>query len=82
VAGWFSIRVDSLALLLMTTISVICVMFREKDAVIMSMLLSYLLGIQQNLTWTLKTYMQMQGSMVNVDRCLRLIQIPQEVELD
>jgi ABC-type multidrug transport system fused ATPase/permease subunit len=76
VSGWFSIRVDALAMLLILIISVICVMFRDVDAVIMSMLLSNLLIIQYNLTWTLKSYMALQSTMVNASRCMKLTQVP------
>mmetsp|Transcript_31687 Transcript_31687/g.48507 ORF Transcript_31687/g.48507 Transcript_31687/m.48507 type:complete len:225 (-) Transcript_31687:919-1593(-) len=45
VAGWFAVRVDCFALLLIALMSTICVLMRDFDHVIMSMLLSYLLTI-------------------------------------
>mmetsp|Transcript_17853 Transcript_17853/g.30299 ORF Transcript_17853/g.30299 Transcript_17853/m.30299 type:complete len:632 (+) Transcript_17853:2840-4735(+) len=78
VSGWFSIRVDLLAIFLMLSISFICVMLRDFDPVIMSMLISYLISIQMQLIWGLKCFMYIQSTMVNADRCLKMVEIPQE----
>jgi len=46
VAGWFSIRIDLVAITLMFIISMICVLCRDMtDPVILSMLLSYIMTI-------------------------------------
>jgi ATP-binding cassette subfamily C (CFTR/MRP) protein 1 len=57
VQSWFSIRVDGMAILLMLIIAFICVFLREFNAVIISMLLSYVLTLQIYLIWTLKCMM-------------------------
>jgi uncharacterized MnhB-related membrane protein len=50
VSGWFSIKVDILAILLMLIIAVACIFARSSaDPIILSMLLSYLMSIQDNL---------------------------------
>ena len=51
VNSWFSIRIDILALVLMTCFSFVCVLSREEtNPIILSMLLSYVLTIQATLT--------------------------------
>ena len=44
----------------------------------MSMLLTYMLTLQSTLTWMLKCFMFIQSTMVNADRCLKMIDVPQE----
>jgi len=86
VTGWFSIRVDVLAIILMITITMTCVIGRSfnhsKDAAILfSMILSYTLTIQYNLTWSLKIFMSLQSNMVNAERCMKILDVAQEREL-
>lgn len=78
VNGWFSIRIDFVAITLMFIISMICVLGRELsgDPVILSMLLSYVMTVQFSLGWFLKCLMFFQANMVNVNRCLRILEIP------
>ena len=81
VSCWFSIRVDVLSIFLMFTISMIAVLARGlpgQDPIVLSMLLSYILTIQFNLTWSLKCFMYLQSNLVNADRCMKLLEVPQE----
>lgn len=79
VQGWFAIRVDLIAIMLMFTISLICVLCRDAedaDPVLLSMLLSYIMTIQFNLTWSLKCFMYLQSNMVNAERCMKILNVP------
>lgn len=74
---WFSIRVDLLAITLMLIFAYACILSRDSTSpVILSMLLSYVLTIQMTLTSSLKTFMNLQSSMVNATRCVALLGIP------
>jgi ATP-binding cassette subfamily C (CFTR/MRP) protein 1 len=76
---WFSIRIDLLAILLILTFTLVCVFTRAStNPVVLSMLLSYVLTIQYTLTQSLKTYMSLQSTMVNANRCVAMLEIPQE----
>ena len=79
VAGWFAIKVDLIALLIMSAVSFVCVLCRSfTDPIVLSMLLSYVLTIQMTLTFALKGLMNLQSNMVNADRCMKLLEVPQE----
>lgn len=76
---WFAIRVDILCLITMATISVICVTARFRvDPIMLSLLLSYTLTLQQVLSSMVRQMMDIQARMVNVQRLLSLLEIPQE----
>ena len=81
VSSWFAMRVDILAITIMLLISMTCIYARNQegaDPVILSMLLSYVMTIQFSLTWALKCFMYLQSSMVNADRCMKVLEVPQE----
>jgi ABC-type multidrug transport system fused ATPase/permease subunit len=83
VTGWFTIKVDMMAIGLMFMIAMICVLCRDfTDPVILSMLLSYTMTIQFNLKWYLVCFNSLQGNMVNADRCMKILDIPQERKVD
>tara|TARA_B110000285_G_C14780591_1_gene448295 strand:- start:125 stop:427 length:303 start_codon:yes stop_codon:yes gene_type:complete len=84
VTGWFSIRIDLVAITLMFIISMICVLCRgeQADPVILSMLLSYVMTIQFSLGWFLKCFINYQANMVNVNRCLTILNVPQERKVE
>ena len=74
---WFAIRVDVLSLITMTVISVICVTSRYRvDPIMLSLLLTYTLSLQQVLSSTLRMLMDVQARMVNVQRLLSLLKVP------
>ncbi len=57
VSGWFAIRVDIIAVCMMTFTTFTCILARGNGAdldIVLSMLLSYTLTIQFALVWVLK----------------------------
>jgi ABC-type multidrug transport system fused ATPase/permease subunit len=83
VTGWFTIKVDMMAISLMFLMTMICVLCRDfTNPVILAILLSYTMTIQFNLKWFLVTFNTLQGNMVNADRCMKLLDIPQERKVD
>ena len=63
----------------MCAIGSFCVLFREKgNPVMLAMLLSYSVVLQQYVISTIRMMMQVEARMVNADRCLNLLTIPQE----
>ena len=76
VAGWFAIRVDFLAITMMLIFSTVCILVRESvDPIILSLLLVYMLQIQNSMIVFLRTFMFMQQNMVNADRCMKVCEI-------
>ena len=59
VQGWFAISVDLLAISLVLLIVLICVIYRDfsTEPILLSMLLSYTVIIQSNLTTSLRNIM-------------------------
>ena len=58
VQGWFAIRVDLLAIALMLIISTVCIVARDEvSSVILSLLLVYMLQIQNTMIVFLRTFM-------------------------
>lgn len=79
VSGWFGIKVDILSFFLMVILYVVCILSRDlADPVILAMLITSVLAIQDNLMWSLKTFMQIHNTMVSAARCMKLIEVPQE----
>lgn len=61
VQGWFAIRVDILAISLMLTIALVCILAREQaEPVLLSMLLVYMLQIQSTMAIFLRMFMMIQ----------------------
>lgn len=76
---WFSIRVDLLAILTLATISTICVMARfQSDSIMLSLLLTYVLNFQSCLILVVRMAMDVEARMVNVQRLLSVLKVPQE----
>lgn len=76
---WFAIRIDLVSIATMCAIGSFCVLFREKgNPVMLAMLLSYSVVLQQYVISTIRMMMQVEARMVNADRCLNLLTIPQE----
>lgn len=69
-------------MVLISILSLTSVYAREvANPVLLSVMLSYVMTIQFNLVNVLKTFMTVQSSLVNADRCMKLLDIPQEAEL-
>ena len=80
---WFSLRIDLISLTIMSFSSVFCLFYGEDDSstsgrVYPVMLLTYVLLLQEYVLWTIKCYAEIEQRMVNVDRCLKILDIPQE----
>jgi ATP-binding cassette, subfamily C (CFTR/MRP), member 2 len=76
---WFAIRVDLVSIATMMVIAVFCVLFRnESSPIMLALLLSYSVVLQQYVISTIRMMMQIEARMVNADRCLNLLKIPQE----
>lgn len=79
VQGWFAIRVDLLAIVMMLIFSSVCITVRTSvNPIILSLLLVYMLQIQNSMIVFLRTFMMMQQNMVNADRCMKMCEIIQE----
>ena len=62
---WFAIRIDLLAIMTMTVISIFCVLFRNKsNPVMLAMLLTYALSVQSVTIMTIRCMMKIEGRMV------------------
>jgi ABC-type multidrug transport system fused ATPase/permease subunit len=80
---WFSLRIDLISLTIMAFSSVFCLFYGEDDSspsgrVYPVMLLTYVLILQDYILWTLKCFAEIEQRMVNIDRCLKILDIPQE----
>ena len=76
---WFAIRVDLLSVCTMIAIASFCVLFRNSaNPVMLAMLLSYSVVLQQYVISAIRMMMQIESRMVNAERCLSLLRIPQE----
>ena len=79
--GWFGVRVDLIAFILMIVLTVLCVIARDYpsvDKLVLSVLLPSILTIQDNLIWSLKTFMNLHATMVASERCMNLKNVPKE----
>ena len=76
---WFAVRVDLVASVTMIAIGSLCVIYRETaDPIFLAMLLFYSVQLQQHVISTIRIMMQVEGRMVNAERCLKLLKAPQE----
>ena len=80
---YFSIRVDISAATFVAIICAICIISREyTDPVLLSLLLTYAMNIQNNLTFLLMNQMSIETLMVNAERCMQMTQVEQEAVSD
>ena len=80
---YFSIRVDISASTFVAIICAICIISREHtDPVLLSLLLTYAMNIQNNLTFLLMNQMSIETLMVNAERCMQMTQVEQEAVSD
>lgn len=83
VNSWFSIRVNTVVIVLLVVITFSAILLRDKfDAVMLSLMISYAFIIQFILTNFLKIFLESQQQVVNADRCMRLTDIIQEEKID
>ena len=63
----------------MMAIAAFCVLYRDSASpVMLALLLSYSVTLQAYVISTIRMMMQIESRMVNADRCLGLLKIPQE----
>ena len=76
---WFAVRIDTIATATMTVIALFCVLFRNSvDPVMLALLLTYSLTVQSNTISSIRTAMTLEARMVNAERVLSLLKVPQE----
>lgn len=64
---------------MMTVLSFSCILWRDyANPVILSLVLLYSMKIQDILIWVLRLFILFKAKMVNADRCLNVLSIPQE----
>lgn len=74
---WFSIRVSIIAvflLILTATVAILCK--NSEDPVYLAMTFKYTLSLTGSILHILGSYGRMESSMVNVERCFKLLDIP------
>jgi len=76
---WFATRVDMVSIATMGIVSIFCILERNNtDPVLLALLLSYILTLQGITIGFIRMLMDIEAKMVNVNRCLSLLDIPQE----
>lgn len=76
---WYGLRVELLSLVMTLGVCIFCVIERyNANTVLLSLLLSYVLQLQGLVTMLIYFLMSLEQRMVNVDRCIKLKEIPHE----
>ena len=74
---WFATRVDMVSIFTMALVSSFCIVYRKaNDPVMLSLLLSYILTLQGITIGFVRMLIDIEMKMVNVKRCLSLLEIP------
>jgi ATP-binding cassette subfamily C (CFTR/MRP) protein 1 len=77
VSSWFALRIDMISLAVLTFGSIFCIFYpSDGNKVFPVMLLTYMLLLQELVLWTVRCFTEIERRMVNVDRCLKLLDIP------
>jgi ABC-type multidrug transport system fused ATPase/permease subunit len=78
-SNWFSMRIGWISLSMLSFSTIFCVMLRDQDnKVFMALLFSYILLLNDFVLWTATSFAFVEQRMVSVDRCLKILDIPQE----
>lgn len=68
---------DFISLLVLAFSSAFCIIYRNSvNEVLLAMLLTYILLLQDYILWTVKCVSMIEARMVNVDRCFKILTIP------
>lgn len=68
---------DIISLTVLAFASVFCILYpSDGNKVYPVMLLTYMLMLQELVLWTVRCFTEIEQRMVNVDRCLQLLNIP------
>jgi len=81
VEAWFALRIDIISLCVNAIASIFCIFYSasaetEEDKVFPVMLLTYMLLLQEFVLWSVRCFTWIEKRMVNVDRCLKILDIP------
>lgn len=70
---------DIISIVVLSFATIFCVMYRtEGNQVFLALLFTYILLLQDFVLWTIKCFASVEQRMVNIDRCLKMLDIPQE----
>jgi len=77
--SWFSMRIGWISLTMLAFSTLFCVFYRSQDnQVFVALLFSYILLLNDFVLWTANSFAFVEQKMVNVDRCIKMLDIPQE----
>lgn len=80
---YFKLRLNTTATFFLAIICAICIYSRETTSpILLGLLLTYSLGIQNNLTILLNITATIERQMISASRCLVMTKVIQEVESD
>lgn len=76
---WYGLRVELLSLIMTLAVCTFAIYERfNANSVLLSLLISYVLQLQGLVTMLIFFIMSLEQRMVNVDRCIKLKEIPHE----
>lgn len=75
--AWFSMRIGWVSLVMLSFSTLFCVFYRSQDnQVFVALLFSYILLLNDFVLWTANCFGYVEQRMVNVDRCIKMLDIP------
>ncbi|CDW87468.1 abc transporter [Stylonychia lemnae] len=81
IGAWISLRLDAISISVMALACSFCLVFKDSsDPVMIGMLLTYILNLTDLLLYLMYLISQIERKMVSVQRCFKLLDIPQESE--
>ena len=79
IQAWFSLRMDLISIVILSFSTVFCVLNHGSgNKIFFALLLSQILLLQDFILWTVKCFAYVEQRMVNVDRVLKMLDVPQE----
>ncbi|TNV86168.1 hypothetical protein FGO68_gene2272 [Halteria grandinella] len=76
---WFALRVDLMTIAVQAASSIFCILYSgSENKVFPVMLLTYMLLFQEYFLETIRCWIVVEKRMVNVDRCMKMRDVPQE----
>lgn len=79
IQAWFSLRMDLISIVILAFSTFFCVInHKNGNKVFLALLLTYILMLQDFILWTVKCFATVEQRMVNVDRVLKMMDVPQE----
>jgi ABC-type multidrug transport system fused ATPase/permease subunit len=77
VQAWFSLRIDLISITILSFSTIFCVLTKDAgNKVFFALLLTYILLLNDFILWTVKCFTAVEKMMVNVDRCLKILDVP------